>query len=272
MRGLLLLPLLLPVACADGERQAGGNLVADGRFAAPGAPPPPEAPPSPLPGAYSGFAPPRVPADPVLSRMLAAIAPFQAHQQPCIAKNPIRGDFSPEQNRRGKVIWSDSIELQNRIRAAHGSRILVMTPDVSAGAHKARFLVKVTGHEPLPAYRLGGRARDVPVIVEYGMPYSADQLQQKVTAAQDQLKRLLPDANGWGVSNGFGLGALFIDVYSPTGKPPANLTSLCEQLIEAVRIPVLLTYTRGRLTLERCYLRRNLPDALGACKGAEYLD
>lgn len=201
-----------------------------------------------MPSAYAGFAPPRVPSDPVLSTMLAAIAPFQADRQPCIARKEIGPDFPIEQKRRGKVIWSDSIELQNRIRAAHGSRILVMTPDVSAGADKARFLVKVTGHDPLPAYRLGGRARDVPVIVEYGVPYSADQLRQKASAAHADLMRLLPEAQGWAVSEGYGLGALFIHVYSPTGEPPANLTGLCEQLREAVGMPVLLSYSMGRVS------------------------
>lgn len=86
------------------------------------------------------------------------------------------------------------------------------------------------------------------MVVEYGMPFSADQLQQKVTAAQAELMRLLPTANGWGVSTGYGLGALFIDVYSPSGEPPANLTRLCEQLIEAVGMPVLLTYSQVHLS------------------------
>jgi hypothetical protein len=195
-----------------------------------------------------------MPADPVLGQMLAAVAPFQAHQQPCIATEKLGPDFSPEQKSRSKVIWSDSIELQKRIRAAHGPRILNMAPDVTAGVGAwdgktgARFVVKVTGTAPLPAYRLGGRARDVPVVVEYGMPYSAEELQQKVNAAQADLMRLLPDAQGWGVSNGYGLGALFIHVYSPTGKPPENLTSLCEQLVEAVGMPVLLQYGTGRVS------------------------
>lgn len=187
--------------------------------------------------------------------MLAAIAPFQAHQQPCIAREPLGPDFSPEQRRRSKVIWSDSIELQKRIRAAHGDRILNMAPDVSAGAgawdgkEGARFVVKVTGDTPLPAYRLGGRARDVPVVVEYGMPWSADALQAKVETGREELMRLLPDAQGWGVSNGYGLGALFIHVYSPSGAPPADLTSLCEQLRAAVGMPVLLSYTTARVSV-----------------------
>ena len=248
MRLVFLLSLLL-AACADGGRQPASDRTADAEApAAPAAPP--RARPSPVAGAYSGFVPPRVPEDPVLSRMLAAIAPFQAHQQPCIARKELGPDHSIEQRRRSKVIWSDSIELQNRIRAAHGSRILVMTPDVSAGADRARFLVKVTGQDPLPAYRLGGRARDVPVVVEYGMPYSADQPRQKVSAAYADLMRLLPDAQGWGVSEGYGLGALFIHVYSPTGQPPPNLTPLCEQLREAVGMPVLLSYTTGRMSLQ----------------------
>jgi hypothetical protein len=181
--------------------------------------------------------------------MLAAAAPFQAHQQPCIPKEPLREDFSPEQNRRGKIIWSDSIELQNRIRAAHGNRILLMSPDVSAGADKARFVVKVTGHAPLPAYRLGGRVRDVPVVIEYGMPYSADQLREKARRATPELMRLLPDAQGWSVSEGYGLGALSIHVYSPTGRPAANLTSLCEQLVRTAGMPVLLSYSTGRVSV-----------------------
>jgi hypothetical protein len=185
--------------------------------------------------------------------MLAAVAPMQTHQQPCIAQEPLRRDFPPEQHRRGKIIWSDSIELQNRIRAAHGNRILLMTPDLSLGAGVspgrvgARFLVKVTGHAPLPAYRLGGRARGVPVVVEYGMPYSAEQLREKARAATPELMRLLPDAQGWSVSEGYGFGALSIHVYSPTGQPPANLTTLCEQLIRTAGMPVLLTYSRGRV-------------------------
>jgi hypothetical protein len=180
--------------------------------------------------------------------MLAAAAPFQAHQQPCIAQKPLQRDFTPEQNRRGKIIWSDSIELQRRIRAAHGPRILLMSPDVTAEAGpKGRFLVKVTGNEPLPAYRLGGRVRDVPFVVEYGMPYSADQLRQQAGAGRAELVRLLPEMQGNYVSEGYGLGAMFIDVYSPTGKPPANLTSLCEQLVQAVGMPVLLNYSTGRM-------------------------
>gem|GEM_PF-4652746 len=248
--------LLLAAGCAGGDGQAGGKAAdpaasarQDADRGSYGSHPPPREAPTPAARNDTGFAPPRVPADPVLSRMLGAAAAFQAHQQPCIAKEPLRGDFSAEQNRRGKIIWSDSIELQNRIRAAHGSRILLMSPDVSAGADRARFLVKVTGHAPLPAYRLGGRARDVPVVVEYGMPYSAEQLRQKASAAHDQLKRLLPDAQGWSVSEGYGLGALFIHVYSPTGRPPANLTSLCEQLIRAAGMPVLLSYGTGRVSV-----------------------
>ena len=247
---ILLPPLLLIAACAGDDRQASGDgIVAGapdaGNASPPSAPPPPEAPPRASSG---GFAPPRVPADPVLSRMLAAIAPYQAERQPCIARAPLGPDFTAEQRRRGKVIWSDSIELQNRIRAAHGSRILNMAPDVTAGVERARFLVKVTGHAPLPAYRLGGRARDVPVVVEYGMPFSAEQLQQKVDAAHPTIMRLLPEAQGMAVSNGYGLGALFIHVYSPTGQPPASLTSLCEQLVEAAGMPVLLTYVTGRMS------------------------
>ena len=248
----VILSLLLFTGCARGEGEASDRAASatprsDPTAYRPAAPPR-EAPP-PASRNDTRFAPPLVPADPVLSRMLAAIAPSQAHQQPCIAKEPPRGDFTPEQNRRGKIIWSDSIELQNRIRAAHGDRILLMSPDVSMGADKARFLVKVTGHDPLPAYRLGGRARDVPVVVEYGMPYSADQLRQKARAVTPELMRLLPDAQGWGVREGYGLGALFIDVYSPTGGPPANLTSLCEQLVRAAGMPVLLSYGTGRVSV-----------------------
>jgi hypothetical protein len=255
VRACLILPLLLFAGCAGGDGQAGGNAAdraASARNEAQrpsyGSPAPPREAPPPASRNDTGFAPPRVPADSVLSRMLAAVAPFQEHQQPCIAKEPLRGDFSPEQRRRGKIIWSDSIELQNRIRAAYGDRILLMSPDVSAGADKARFVVRVTGHASLPAYRLGGRARDVPVVVEYGMPYSAEQLREKARAATPELMRLLPDAQGWSVSEGYGFGALSIHVYSPTGRPPANLTSLCEQLIRAAGMPVLLTYGTGRLT------------------------
>jgi hypothetical protein len=256
VRFYLILPLLLFAGCAGGDREPGGraadwtapasdevNLTSSGSPS-----PPPEAPP-PAMRYETGFAPPRVPADPVLSRMLAAAAPFQAHQRPCIAKEPLRGDFTPEQNRRGKIIWSDSIELQNRIRAAYGSRILLMSPDVSRGPDKARFLVKVTGHAPLPLYRLGGRAGDVPVVVEYGMPYSAEQLRQKARAATPELMRLLTDAQGWSVNEGYGYGALFIHVYSVTGQPPANLTTLCEQLIAAAGMPVLLSYGTGRVSV-----------------------
>jgi hypothetical protein len=259
---LLLPSLLLVAACAGEGRQASGDgVVASAPDAGngatrsatlPSAPPPPEAPPR---AGLQGFAPPRMPPDPLLSRMLAAIAPYQAHQQPCIARNPLGPGFSAQQRRRSKVIWSDSIELQNRVRAAHGSRILNMAPDVTAGGANAlggdgaRFVVKVTGHTPLPAYRLGGRVRDVPVVAEYGMPYSAEQLQHKVNAAYPEIMRLLPDAQGMAVSNGYGLGALFIHVYSPSGQPPANLTSLCEQLVEAAGMPVLLTYVTGRVSV-----------------------
>lgn len=244
MRGLIP-PFLLLCACAGGDRQASSDRTASA----------PAVRHAQARTATWEATPPHIPADPVLARMLAAIGPFQADRQPCIAKNPLRPDFSPEQNRRGKIIWSDSLELQRRIRAAYGDRILVMMPDVSAGAdawdgrNGARFLVKVTGHDPLPAYRLGGRARDVPVVVEYGMPYSADQLQEKVNAAHDDLMRLLPDAQGWSVSNGYGYGALFINVYSPSGQPPANLTGLCEQLVEAAGMPVLLNYGTGRVSV-----------------------
>jgi hypothetical protein len=51
------------------------------------------------------------------------------------------------------------------------------------------------------------------------------------------------------VSEGYGLGALFIHVYSPTGEPPANLTRLCEQLIRAAGMPVLLSYSQGRVNV-----------------------
>jgi hypothetical protein len=184
---------------------------------------------------------------PRLARMLAAIAPYEADQQPCIAKNPLGPDFSPEQRRRSRIVWSDSLELQRRIRRAHEGRILHMGPDVTNGPDAARFVVRVTGSTPLPPYRLGGRARDVPVVIEYDMPYSADELQRKVEAGRSALLRLLPEAQGWGVGNGFGLGALFIHVHSPTGRPPANLSRLCEQLVEAVGMPVLLTFTAGRM-------------------------
>lgn len=224
---LFAVSLLLLKSCAPGERGAEGDRDAEAPAAAP----------------------PLAPRDPALGRMLAAIAPFQAEGQPCIAREKLGPDFSPEQKRRSKVIWSDSLELQRRIRGAHGSRILNMAPDVTAGAERARFLVKVTGHDPLPAYRLGGRARDVPVVVEYGMPWSADELQRKVTAATPELMRLLPDAQGWGVSNGYGLGALFVHVYSPSGRPPADLASLCERVIAAAGMPVLLTYGTGRVSV-----------------------
>lgn len=252
MRSSFYISSLLLAACASGEQQA--DRAAPATSVQPQGQQPRQLPPPPATQRPSlggtKFAPPRVPADPMLSRMLAAMAPFQAYQQPCIAREPLRPDFSPEQNRRSKAVWSDSLELQRRIRAAHASRILNMAPDISLGADKTRFIVKVTGLVPLPTYRLGGRARDVPVVVEYGMPYSADQLQQKVNASHDELMRLLPDAQGWGVNNGFGLGGLFIQVYSPTGQPPANLTSLCEQLIHATGMPVLLTYSMGRISVE----------------------
>ena len=256
----LIPPLLLLAACTGTEqRQPVGDRTSAtvpgaGHTSPRAAPPtyqapPPEAPPP----AYRndrGFPPPRMRPDPVLNRMLAAIAPFQAHQQPCIEKRPLQPDFTPEQNRRGKIIWSDSIELQHRIRKAHGERILLMSPDVTPEAgSRGRFLVKVTGHDPLPAYRLGGRVRDVPVVVEYGMPYSAEQLRQKASAAHDRIMRLLPEAQGSGVREGYGLGALFIHVYSPTGRPPANLTSLCEQLVAAAGMPVLLSYSTGRVSV-----------------------
>jgi hypothetical protein len=81
------------------------------------------------------------------------------------------------------------------------------------------------------------------------MPYSAEQLREKARAATPELMRLLPDAQGWSVNEGYGYGALFIHVYSPTGKPPPNLTSLCEQLIAAAGMPVLLSYGTGRVSV-----------------------
>jgi hypothetical protein len=179
--------------------------------------------------------------------MLAAAAPYQAYQQPCIAKKDTGNPLTTEQRRRQREVWSDSIELQNRVRKSHGHRLLSMGPDFSAGHDKARFIIRVTGHEPLPAYRLGGRAQNVPVTVEYGMPYTAEELRQRAhETASHAIQRLLPEMQGSSVSTGQGLGILYIQVYSPNGQPPSNLTQLCEGLVQAARMPVLLNYISAR--------------------------
>lgn len=211
--------------------------------------PPGEAPLSRRRATDAQHAPPRAPRNPVLARMLAAASPYQAYRQPCIAKKETGTPITNHQRRRQREVWSDSLELQKRIRDSHGHRLLSMAPDFSGGHDKARFFVRVTGYERLPAYRLGGRARDVPVIVQYGMPYTAEELSQMAhEKASEAIQRLLPDMQGSSVSTGQGLGILHIFVHSPNAEPPPNLTELCERLVDAAGMPVLLTFVSTRMT------------------------
>lgn len=247
MRMLTIVAVLAPLsACARGNepRATTADLAA---MHEPVQAPPREAARRHLPGSDAQYAPPRMLPDPVLSRMLAAAAPYQAHQQPCIAKTEAGAPLTYEQRRSQREVWSDSIELQERIRKSHGHRLLSMSPDFSGATGKERFVVRVTGMEPLPHYRLGGRARNVPVIVEYGMPYSAEELRQRAhETASPAIHRLLPDMQGSSVSTGQGLGILHIQVYAPNAQPPGNLSQLCESLVEAARMPVLLNYVSAR--------------------------
>jgi hypothetical protein len=186
--------------------------------------------------------------DPLLDAAIEATRRFEVEGQPCLARPDDWPVLSAAERRRQREVRSDSHWLNRFVRQQYADRLAFS--GLVAGAGGLRHIVWLTGAAPVPPLRLTHRAADVPVEVRYGAPWSLEEVSRRRVAAAPARARLVPDANGEGYREGPDGGYVSLDVYSPDGRPRADVLAQCEKLRQAYRLPVLITFTAGRVTLQ----------------------
>ncbi len=92
------------------------------------------------------------------------------------------------------------------------------------------YVVRLTSRQRIPPQRLHDRAANVLVIIEYGAPWTLAEIKRRVSAATDLPQKLVPDLQGTGLAADPGFGAVRMDVYSPGGRPRADVLAQCDAL------------------------------------------
>lgn len=184
-------------------------------------------------------------ADPALAAAIAATAEQEVPGRPCLARPRRFGEIAAADRRRQREVRSDSHWLNRFVRERYADRLAFSGLDASGG--RLRHIVWLTGRQPVPPLRLSGRARDVPVVIRYDAPWSLEEVSRRRAAASPALLRLVPDAQGVGFSEGPGANFVEIMVYSPDGRPRADVLAQCDALRSAYRLPVLISFVAGRM-------------------------
>jgi hypothetical protein len=188
-----------------------------------------------------------VPQDPSLAAAIEATRPFEVPGRPCLARPDRWPELSAAERRRQREVRSDSHWLNRFVRRHYADRLAFSGLDASGG--RLRHVVWLTGTAPVPPLRLTHRAAAVPVEIRYGAPWTERDVQQRRIAAGPARAQLVPDAQGEGFMQLPGAGWINLDVYSPGGAPRDDVLAHCEALRRAYRLPVLISFTPGRVSL-----------------------
>jgi len=204
---------------------------------------------APAPSGAPAAAPTATPYDPALARAMAAAARFEVPGRPCLghaSMSPAR--LEGEERRRQREIQSDSHWLNRFVRERYGDRLAYSGLQRRDG--RWVHIVALTGTEPIPPMRLADRAAGVPVEIAYGAPWSLEEVMRRRSAANAEMLRLVPDAQGEGFMETPEGGWIKLDVYSPDGRPRADVLAHCDALRRAYRLPVLIQFVAGRVSLQ----------------------
>lgn len=169
---------------------------------------------------------------------------YEVPGEPCLFNPAAEPELSESEQRRRDEIQSDTAELEERLHARYGKRLAEARLDMSGEA--PRYRVRLTGRRPIPKPQLGGRAAEVPVMVEYGAPYSLAQVEHFREAGRTTAAQLLPQLIGVSYRADYGTGSLLLDVYHPGGVPDETALSHCRALRIAYGIPVLIRFRPER--------------------------
>lgn len=203
--------------------------------------------------------PPVYPYPDDLQWMLARAAIAEEPGVPCLYRErraPWVND--PAERARVREVRSDTYWLGRWARDNLGNRLAYaeVTYDmgdkpITAFPDKPPRLIHeiaVTGSEPVNAPPLGGRAKDVPVVLRYDRPVSFAEFMKRREEGHAARGRFL-DSVGEGGSPG-GSWAVMIDVFHEGGTPDPEALAQCDALRRAYRLPVLMRFVNARITSE----------------------
>jgi len=189
----------------------------------------------------------RMKAAALLSLFLISFAPPPAAAAApagnCVAAAQPAPERSAEQRRRHREIWSDSLWLVKQVRARHGDRLAGVHVDTDDPA-RPRLVFRVTGSSPLPPMRLGARAKGVPVVVEYGAPFSLGEVEAIRGRVGPQVRAALPELQGEGYDERSG--DIELMVYAPDARAQAEAGRQCAPLARLYGMPVRIVAVPAR--------------------------
>ena len=149
---------------------------------------------------------------------------------------------------RLNAVQSDSLWLKKRLLAKYPDRIAgIYHAPVAGDPMRVKMVVRLKGEMPIPAMKLGHRAKDVPVVVEYGAPYSLADVQALRARIDHRLTALLPTLNGTAFDED--KGAMWLDVYAPDDAAKAAALAKCAEIERLYGLPVQMAFSKGRITL-----------------------
>lgn len=189
----------------------------------------------------------RTPADPALARAIAASAPFEVPGRPCLARPRTWPELTPAMRRRQREIQSDSHWLNAEVRRRYPDRLAYTGLDASGGRY--RHIVALTGNAPVPAMKLSGRAAGVPVVIVYNAPWSLAEVGRRRDKGNAAARALVPELQGEGFHESPEGGFITLDAYTPDGQPDLAVLAKCDALRFAYRLPVLITFNSGRVSV-----------------------
>lgn len=186
-----------------------------------------------------------------LQRGIDAVSEFEVTGQPCLAKPDDHFEQTHERRQRQREIQSDSHWFKQHLRETYPERLNYSGLD--GRRPDWQYIVRLTGSDPVSIPSLGGRAADVPVVVEYNAPWSLAEAETRRRVGSEAARRLIPELQGEGYDEWRGYGAISLDVYSLNGEPDKELLAHCDALRRAYRLPVLVTFIKARITQDMGY-------------------
>ncbi|ANY19776.1 hypothetical protein A6F68_01259 [Tsuneonella dongtanensis] len=202
-------------------------------------------------------APSAEPYPPDLAWMLARAKFAEEPGVPCLYRE-MRAPWvnDPAERTRVREVRSDSYWLGRWARENLGDRLAYAEVTYDMGDEpitafpdtppRLIYEIAVTGSEPVKAPPLGGRAKNVPVVVRYDRPVSFDEFMERREEGHAARGRFL-DSIGEGGSPG-GSWAVTIDVFHEGGTPDPEALAQCDALRRAYRLPVLMRFVNARIT------------------------
>ncbi len=151
-----------------------------------------------------------MPFSPDLQRGLEAVRAFEVPGRPCLARERLSGALA--NLRRQRDIQQDSNWLSVYLRNTYPERLLFS--GLNRRGNLFVYIVRLTGSRRIPPQRLRDKAANVPVLIEYGAPWSFAEIKRRASAASDRPQMLVPDLQGTGLAADPGFGAVRMDVYS----------------------------------------------------------